>query len=356
MIKDIAILLSLLLSAALCGCGQVEGVIFAPRASPIVWPAPPETARIRYVGELTSNEDLKCGKSSLDVVGQAIFGKPDRHALVTPFATCTDGGDRVFVADSKLQLVHVFDLKTRKYAQWKPGEKQPQYSQPAGIAWDKTGRLLVSDSVGGVIFVFDTEGRMLGQYGKGILKRPCGICVHEASGRIYVADSAAHQVVVMSSAGQELTRIGKRGTAPGEFNFPIDVAVDHQGRLYVADALNFRVQQIAPDLKTIRLIGSNGDAPGYFAQPKCLDVDSEDHLYVVDNRFESVQIFDAEGRLLLDFGKEGHGPGEFWLPTGIFIDVNNRIWVADSFNHRVEVFDYLSAAPATQPASQEIKP
>lgn len=350
------ILISVLACLLMCGCGRPAGVLFPPPATALVWPGGAEPARLRYVGQIQSSDDLKPSRSSLDTIGQAIFGKPDRHAMVTPFAVCTDGADRLFVADSSSRVVHVFDLARRRYDQWKPDAKQPQLVQPVGIAWDTSGRLLVADAVAACIFAFDTKGQYQGQVGRGALKRPCGIAVEPATRNIYIADSPAHQVVVLSPAGQELRRLGQRGSDLGQFNFPVDVAFDHHGRLYVADSLNFRVQQFSPELTAVRQIGSKGDAPGYFAQPKCLDVDSEDHLYVVDNRFEVVQIFDAEGQLLMVFGKEGRGPGEFWLPTGMFIDPRDRIWIADSFNQRVQVFDYLPAGaptPTTMPETRQ---
>jgi DNA-binding beta-propeller fold protein YncE len=326
-------------------CSEQPGVLFAPPEQPVVWPPPPDAPRIRYVGQLASNEDLKPGRSSWERIGQTLFGKPDRHGMSIPFAVCTDGVSRVFAADKERHVVHVFDLNTRRYAQWTPPDEQPPLQQPVGIAWDPSGRLLVSDSAAAVIHIFDRNGRYQGVIGKGLLQRPCGLRVEAQTSRIFVADSAAHQVVCLSAAGKEEQRIGRRGVEPGEFNFPIDVALDHKGKLYVADALNFRVQQFAPDRKSIRIIGKHGDQPGSFAQPKCLDVDSEDHVYVIDNRFEAVQIFDSDGRLLLNFGREGHGPGEFWLPTGIFIDPRNRIWIADSYNHRIQAFDYLPETP-----------
>ncbi len=355
MAKYILILLCLCCMAAV-GCGRAAGVVFPPPSQQITWPGGDEPARIRYVGQLATSADLKPAQSSLQTISQAIFGKADIESMLTPFAVCTDGANRVFVADSNAQLVHVFDLSTRHYERWKPGDDFPPFSQPVGIAWDPKGRLLVSDSVAGTIVTFDAKGQYKGRIGSSSLKRPCGITVQPGTGRIYVADAVAHQVVVLSPAGEEVMRIGKRGVGPGEFNFPTDVAIDRQGRLYVADALNFRVQQIAPDLKSFRQIGSRGDMAGQFAQPKCIGVDSEDHLYVVDNRFETVQIFDSEGQLLLIFGKEGRGPGEFWLPTGIFIDAKNRIWIADSYNRRVQAFDYLAAAPSTMAAHPENKP
>ncbi len=323
------------------GCGSPAGVIFPPLANAPHWPNSPEQERIRYVGQLATNLDLKPGRSFFEGMGDALFGKGDVQSMLTPFAVCTDGGDRVFVADSNAQLVHVFDLKTRRYEQWRPPEKQRQFSQPVGIAYDPAGRLLVADSMAGVLFAFDASGKFLGELGSECLRRPCGIAVHPPTSRIYVADPGTHQVVVLSSAGQEVSRLGKRGERLGEFNYPTYVALDHEGRLYVSDSLNFRIQQILPDMVTVRQIGSKGDTPGYFSQPKGIAVDSQDHLYVVDSQFESVQIYDIDGKLLLDFGEEGRGPGQFWLPSGIFIDAKDRIWIADSYNQRIQVFDFV---------------
>jgi DNA-binding beta-propeller fold protein YncE len=337
-------LVALVVSLA-AGCAQPAGEIFPPLAKPLVWPAAPEQPRIRYVGQLSTNEDLKPAKPFGEALAEAIMGRKPVLSMLTPFACCTDGGDRLFVADSNAQLVHVFNLKTREYARWKPEGKQPVFSQPVGIAWSPDERLLVADSMGGALFTFDSSGRYTGQLGMGKLQRPCGVAVHPVTGRIYIADATAHQIVVLSSTGAELARLGRRGTALGEFNYPTSVAMDSQGRLYVCDSLNFRVQQIGTDMKTVRQIGRKGDMPGYFAQPKGVALDSADHLYVLDAQFESVQIFDPEGRLLLDFGEEGGGPGQFWLPTSMFIDHKDRIWIADSYNQRIQVFDFLPEKP-----------
>ncbi|CAN5464646.1 6-bladed beta-propeller [soil metagenome] len=342
MTRNAFLFLAILTLLPLTGCGRAPGIIFPSLADAPRWPGPPDKPRIRYVGVLKCDTDLKPGKTFGELLREAIFGKEPVQFMLTPFAVCTDNVDRLFVADSNAQCVHVFDLRTRKYAQWRPGNAEKRFGQPVGIAYDPGGRLLVADSVAGCIYVFAADGKYAGTLGEGLLKRPCGIAIHATTRRIYVADSAAHQVVVLSANGQELVRIGKRGSADGEFNFPISVAIDRQGRLYVADALNFRVQQISPDMKSVKIIGRKGDAPGYFAQPKCVAVDNEDHLYVIDNQFEAVQMFSPEGQLLMDFGEEGRGRGQFWLPTGMFIDFGNRIWIADSYNRRVEVFDYLS--------------
>jgi DNA-binding beta-propeller fold protein YncE len=333
------------LATGLAGCGRPAGIVFEPLAEPVRWPAPPDPARIEYVGQLVTSDDLKPAKSFGQLLGESLFGRKASRSMLSPYAVCTDGGARVFVGDSNAQVVHVFDLESRTYAQWTPAAAGAEFSQPVGVAYDRPGRrLLVADSVAGCIFVFAGDGTCLGAIGDGLLDRPCGVAVDPDSGRVFVADAAAHQVVVLDEGGKLLERVGGRGVAPGRFNFPTNVALDAAGRMYVADTLNFRVQVFDRDLRPVGQIGSAGDLPGYFSQPKGVALDREGHVYVVDAHFESVQIFDAEGQVLMTFGREGTGPGEFWLPAGIHIDPSGRIWIADSYNRRVQVFQYLPGA------------
>ena len=337
------------LTLCLAGC-QSPGVIFPPLDKPIVFPPPPEVTRISYVGQLATDADLKPGKNLAKSLGESFFGKDEVHSMLTPFAVCTDDKDRLFVADSNAQVVHVFNLNARQYRVWKPAENQP-FSQPVALAWDPAGRLFVADSVAAVVYVFDDTGKLVAEWGKWLLKRPVGLAIDPKSRRLFVVDAVAHDVAIFSPNGEIQQRLGQRGTDLGQFNYPTSVTIDHVGRIYVSDTLNFRVQQFSPDYKPLRQIGSKGDLPGYFSQPRGVAVDSQDHLYVVDSQFEAVQIFDPDGNLLMDFGEEGRNPAEFWLPGGIFIDSHDRIWIADSYNRRVQVFDYHR-----QPGSSEVKP
>lgn len=327
---------------ACAGCSTTPGVVFDTSGGTHEWPPPPDAPRIRYVGQLKGAVDLKPAKSGIDSLGESLFGaSPAPEGFLSPMAVCTDGGDKVFVADSNAHVVHVMDLKTRAYKRIAPTGKDEQLGLPVALAYDPSGRLLVADSLGGKLVIFDLSGKRLGAIGTGVLQRPCGLLVDPATRQIYVVDSAAHQIVVLSPDGLEQGRIGRRGSEPGEFNYPTNIARDSAGRLYVSDSLNFRVQVFGPKLEFIREIGRKGDMPGYFAQPKGLALDPEGHLYVVDANFEAVQLFDSSGAVLMSFGREGKGPGEFWLPAGIFIDSHARIWIADSYNRRVQVFDYL---------------
>ncbi len=327
------------------GCARTGGPLLELTPASARWPAPPDTARIAFLGEIRCDADLKPSRNPLQALGGALFGNEPARCMLAPMAVCTDGGDRVFVADGNGRRVHVFDLGARRYSVIEPGER---FSMPVALAFDGAGgaqgagRLLVSDSVESCLFVFDAEGRPTGRMGDGVFERPCGIAV-APDGRVFVADAGSHQVIVLSPDGRELRRLGERGSALGQFNYPTNLAFDHRGYLYVSDTMNFRVQVFtpSPELKAAYQIGSQGDLPGYFAQPKGVALDPDDHVYVVDANFEAVQLFDSDGALLMSLGREGQGPGEFWLPAGIHIDGRGRIFVADSYNQRVQVFQYL---------------
>lgn len=341
-----------LTAVLIAGCASAPKELFPKIENAPVWPDAPEAPRIRYLGAFSTENDLRPGKDVGQSIADAIFGKRTPVEFVNPYALCTDG-NRVYIADGAAQTVHVLDLQRRKWSKLSLGSpKKKRFGQPVGVAIDPAGRVFVVDSVDQSVHVFEND-KFVRSIGREYLTRPCGIAFDARAGRLLVVDAAAHQVVALSLDGRLIQRIGGRGTQPGEFNFPTNIAIDSSGKIYVSDSLNFRVQQLDSDLKPLRVIGKKGDMPGYFSQPKGLAVDCDDHLYVVDANFESVQVFDTDGRLLLHFGEEGRKPGEFWLPAGICFDrVNSRIWVADAYNKRVQAFEYLPITRPVPPAKE----
>jgi DNA-binding beta-propeller fold protein YncE len=332
----------LVAAVLLGGCASPPAMVYAPAKGGLVWPGPPDEPRVSYVGSLVSAGEAASEKKGLDALGEALFGREQASGMVNPMGVCTNGAERVFVVDSGLKALHVFDLDTQKCSTWRPAEGEAPLGHPVAAAFDAVNqRVLVSDASAGVVRVFGLDGQTQGELGRGALGRPCGLAVQAGTGNVFVADVKVHCVVVLSPDGSEIARLGSRGAGPGQMNFPTYVAFDPSGRLYVADTLNFRVLLFGADYQFIRQIGRKGDIPGYFSQPKGVATDPDGHVYVVDANFEAVQIFDGEGALLLAFGREGRGPGEFWLPSGVWIDGRGRALVADAYNRRIQIFQYL---------------
>lgn len=124
-------------------------------------------------------------------------------------------------------------------------------SFPNGIAVDRDGNVYVADSNNGRLLVFDTEGKVRAQVGRGAgqgnLGLPRGVAV-DGNGRVYVADATGQGVFVFRAPVGTDRRLdfvgffGGEGVADGQYEFPNGVAVDGRGRVYVADTINDRIQ------------------------------------------------------------------------------------------------------------------
>jgi len=328
------------------GCARPSGPLFTQLAKPPVWPAPPETARIRYVGMLTGSEDLNAAQSGGEVLAAALRGPRQPLAFSAPH-TPARSGSLLAVADPGNAGVHLLDLVARTHllvTGWQEAGVDERLSVPIGVCLVGT-RMYVTDAQRHEVVVFDVHGAFQRRFGADALLRPVGIVHTTAPDRLFVVDGGAHCVVVFDLDGNEVRRFGHSGSALGEFRYPTHIAWDGGERIAVADSANFRVQLFKRDGTSLSSIGKKGDAAGDFALPKGVAFDRTGRLYVVDAQFENVQVFDRKGRLLIAFGQEGGDPGEFALPAGLAIDPENRIWVADSANHRIQVFDYVGDVP-----------
>jgi len=300
-----------------------------------VWPLPPEKPRVRYIKSLWGEEDVMKSAPS-----DFIVGKDPSTDLFKPYGIGVDDQGRIYVTDTIRRVVFVFDelMGSLKYI----GLHDMPLGIPADVAIDFMGNVYVSDAGRDQVYVFDTNDRLVNQFGKGILDNPSGIAVDNGRRRVYVVSTKSHKVEVFSFSGKHLFSIGSWGGGPGQFNYPMDIAIGPTGDLYVVDSANFRVQVFTSEGDFVREFGSLGTGPGQFSRPKGIAVDMAGRIFVTDASFNNFQIFNDMGRLLLFVGTGGvTGPGEFSLPADIEVDDQGRIYVADQLNKRVQVFEMI---------------
>jgi sugar lactone lactonase YvrE len=304
------------------------------------WPAPPAAPRIQWVREIRQPEQLRRQRGFWQRFKEILVGG-SRAKLVKPYGLYVDSRQRLFIIDPGSGVVHLLDQADGSYRVI-PGPKSTiVFQSPIDMTGDGQGQFYLTDSKAGLIYRYRLEGDTLEKFTGSPLMRPTGIAWHQQNRLLYVAETGRHQVVAFDLQGIERLRFGHHGNAPGQFNFPTAVCVDHRGQVLVTDALNARIQVFTPEGHFVSSFGKPGDTSGTFAKPKGIAVDSEGHIYVCDALFDAVQIFSTSGELLLTFGESGSEPGQFWMPAGIAIDANDFIYVADSYNQRVQVFRYF---------------
>lgn len=305
----------------------------------LAWPPPPSPPRVRFVQTVARPADLGIRPGFWQRVGEIVLGREEQR-LVRPTGVAV-ARQTIYVADPGAQALWILNSEAGRVRRIRDAGPQPLVS-PVAVTVAGGDRIYLADSFLARVFVYDAAGDFKGAITAASLQRPAGLAYDRARARLYVADSAAHRVWIFAGGGQQLGAIGRRGTGDGEFNFPTHVAVGRDGTVYVTDGLGFRIEFFTPDGAYAGQFGRLGDTSGDFARPKGVALDSEDHVYVVETLFDTVQIFDRRGQLLLNFGERGFGPGQFWLPGGLFIDDRDRIYVADAYNQRIQVFQYLA--------------
>jgi DNA-binding beta-propeller fold protein YncE len=268
-----------------------------------------------------------------------ITGGGDDAGIRQPYGIAVGAEGTIYVADTATPGVHIFRTEAQEYELVERPGGIPLRS-PVGVSVTPSGEVLITDSEAGAVIWMDAEGEQRLRITDGLL-RPTAAQMHPENGTIYVVDAHRHSILMFDSTGAGIGEIGRRGSEPGQFNFPTNLALAGDGTLWITDAMNFRVQHLDAGGRPLAVFGEAGDLQGDMARPKGIGVDSQGHVYVVEGLFDAVNVFDERGRLLLTFGGPGRLDGQFWLATGLHVDEADRIYVADSFNGRIQVFQFL---------------
>lgn len=157
---------------------------------------------------------------------------------------------RIYATDTYQVLV--FTPRGKLISQFGlPGSGPGQLDHPNGVAVTSLSQVVVSDSNNARVVAMTPAGKQLWSVGRppgagprdnADFELPRGLTLFD-DGTIMVADSLESQLVQLSVTGEVLDTFGQRGTAPGEFNFPTDVA-SQGNQLVVAEKGNNRVQVV----------------------------------------------------------------------------------------------------------------
>ena len=308
--------------------------------SKLVWPAPPDPARIAYVASVNSAKDFGIEKGFFSKIFDFVFG--DKQAILnSPFGIHADK-NRVYVTDIFAKAVYIFDKEEDKIVTIKGSDKE-SFLYPVDVVTDSKSNIYVSDSVRAKIYVFDNDGDFKYTIAPKALQRPVGIAISPDGQWLYIVDAMSSQIHVTSLKGNYVHSIGTHGKGKGEFNRPTFIDIGKDGKLYVSDSMNHRVQILDKNGKYVHAFGELSDNIGGFGSPRGIALDSDENIYVNDTLYNTIQIFNSKGELLMRFGSYGSSRGEFALPIDISISADNTIYITDTNNKRFQIFKRLEA-------------
>ena len=245
------------------------------------------------------------------------------------------------------------------------------------IAIAPTGEVVIVDYNNSVVIVLDDRLNLLKVIGSGKrgLVTPHDVAVIENV--IAVSDWGSHQVKKYTLQGKFLSVIGCHGNKNRQFNQPRGLAFNNNKLLYVVDGDN-RVQVFNQDDMFAFSFGNSGKNPGQFLFPVKIAIDSNNNVLVTDHDANYINLFTHDGQfikrinsdrphsitisptgylitghvgdnnkiriwsptyqLIKQFGKRGSKQGEFSGVNGMVMDSNGTIYVAEWDNKRLQIY------------------
>ncbi len=298
----------------------------------MVWPSPPDKARLQYVGEINL-QDLSIEAGFFGKIGRLFTGDDNNETLSLPFDIAVTN-QYIFLTCQNIQALIKIDRLKKSYKFIT--DKKNTFTYPIALCTDAQGNVYISDVENKTIYLY--KNNSLKPFMSNYLVRPTGLTILPTQNKIYIVDTGDHSLKVFNLNGEFLQQI-PRPNDSAIFHYPT-FATTAGKNIIINDALNYKIKTFDPTGLQLNSFGMEGSGPGTFSRIKGIAVDSENHIYVVDNLADNFQIFSEEGTLLLTVGSRGQAEGQFWSPAGIDIQ-NDTIYIADTFNNRIQVFYYL---------------
>jgi DNA-binding beta-propeller fold protein YncE len=210
---------------------------------------------------------------------------------------------------------------------------------PSGTQWgvmsavdiDTDGTIYVfqrSDPTS-AIMVFDASGKLLRTWAQGDFPSAHGLRV-SPDHAVWVTDRKLQQAIKYDESGKILMSLGTKNvpgdnTSETSFNGVSDIAIGKNGDIFLSDGEgpNTRVVKFSKDGTFIKMWGTKGTEPGQFNLPHNLAIDPQGHIWVCDRLNKRVQIFNQDGKFLDQMT-------QFGAASAIFIAKDGTVYVADA--------------------------
>lgn len=265
---------------------------------------------------------------------QVQFKGEIKSPLIGKISGITVIGDKLAVADSKNNVIFLFDADGKFYKKSSAPLKEP-VALAAGnnrlYVVDKgNSRIVVLDAEGALQWAFSGPGSLAGQ-----LDGPAGVA-YGTDDRVYVTNSGKSTIEVFNSDGIFLYNF-PAVKPDGSKAKPGQIVMDRAGFIYVSDPASARIFKYDRAGKVIR---------EYLYANDSMTIDEYGIIYAVNSKEGKVyEISSESGAKLGVFGTKGKSQMAFAKLVDVAIDANGDICLADEGNKKVTVIHVEGAKP-----------
>jgi PKD repeat protein len=219
----------------------------------------------------------------------------------SPISIAIDENNAIYYGDSESGKIFKLDKNNNTsifYA---------ESALPSAMVFGTDQKLYVSDSHLNEVTVLDATGSLAGRIGQGVLSFPTGLAFDFKNERIVVAehgavdDATAVSVYIFDLEGNLITQFGSEAPSSwfggvqvpgdGEFNRVQGVAVSRCGTIYVIDPFQATISVFDEAVSFKTKFGEFGSADGQLDIPLDIALDSNDRLVISCFNKGSIEVY-----------------------------------------------------------------
>ena len=137
-----------------------------------------------------------------------------------------------------------------------------------GVAVNSDGLLAMTDDGNMCVHLLRKKGALVRSVGNRVLGSDfLGGITFDLEGNVWVADTGNSEVLKFSQDGQLLQTIDHAGSKRDHYNYPLGVSISPEGLVYICDSDNHRVTVHDEEGMFLFAFGSKGSGPGCFDEP-----------------------------------------------------------------------------------------
>jgi len=238
--------------------------------------------------------------------------------------------DEVVIVDAINECVIVLDCNMTLLSVIGQGSDDSRLVGPRGVAVSKDGIIAVSDQGSCQVKKYSLQGKLLSVIGNkggnnnGQFNTPRGL-VFSSNKLLYVVDTYNHRIQVFEDDKFAFT-FGSYGSNPGQFQFPVRIAIDTENKVLVSDYHGGHIS----------LFSHTGSFIGWIIcdRPWAITVSHDGYIIAGCDNGKSIRVWSPTHQLICQLGSL---QGQFNEIYGIAMNSTGTIYVVEGVNKRLQI-------------------